>query len=82
MAVVNFTTWSLYPRQKTLVPIKQEAGWAQGLSGRSGEVKNLLLIPGFDPWIFQSDFKLRLQEPQVILKRVNPTSKAFHRISV
>jgi len=52
---VNFTTWSLYPRQRTPVPIEQEGGWSQGLSGRSGEENNLLLIPGFDPRIFQSD---------------------------
>jgi hypothetical protein len=75
---VNFTTWSLYSPQRTPVPIEQKGGWTQGLSGRSGEGNNLLLTPGFDPRIFQSDSKFGLQEPQGILKRVNPTSKAFY----
>ena len=47
--VINFTTRPLYPRETPLVPTQHEAGGLQNGSGRLGEEKNLLPLPGFEP---------------------------------
>jgi hypothetical protein len=44
--VVNATPWTLYPRERDLVPTVQEAGWIQG---RSGWVQKISPPPWFDP---------------------------------
>ena len=75
MGVVNFTPRPLYPQQRTPVSTEQEAGEG-GAGSRSvwtlwrGE--NILLIPGFEHWIYQTEFQVGLQELQAILKKVNP----------
>jgi len=43
--VVNDTPRSPYTQERELVPIVQEAAWAQG---RSGQVRNISPPPGFD----------------------------------
>jgi hypothetical protein len=51
--VVSFTPWPFYPpRKEPLISIGQEAGWTQKQSGHSGEEKNLLPLPGIEPWGF------------------------------
>jgi hypothetical protein len=37
----------------TLVPVEQRLGGPQSQYGCFGEEKNLLPLPGFEPWIFQ-----------------------------
>jgi hypothetical protein len=37
-------------KRKCLVLIAQEAGWLQSRSGRGGEEKNPLTLPGIDTW--------------------------------
>jgi len=49
--VVNTTPWVLYPGERELLPIVQEAGWASGPVGLSTEI---LLLTGFEPWTVQS----------------------------
>jgi hypothetical protein len=52
-SVVKILPQLLYPRGKTLVPINEMLGGLWSWYGPSGEEKNLLLLPGFKPWIIQ-----------------------------
>jgi hypothetical protein len=47
------TPVTLLPQKEPLVPIGQEADWAVGQSGRSGEEKNFQPLPGLEPPIIQ-----------------------------
>jgi hypothetical protein len=47
--VVSFTTWPLYPRRKSSrYPLNRRVGGPQSRSGRSGEEKKYLSLPGIE----------------------------------
>jgi hypothetical protein len=46
--VVNFTPWPLYPMKERWYPLNRMLGGSQIRSGRFGDEKNLLPVPGFE----------------------------------
>jgi hypothetical protein len=47
------STACLSPGKQPFVPTQYEAVWAQSQYGRFGEWKNVLPLPGIQPWIIQ-----------------------------
>jgi len=52
---VNFMPWPLYPQKEPQCPLnRRRLGELRSQSGRSGDKKNFLFLPGFDLQIIQS----------------------------
>jgi hypothetical protein len=64
--MVNITSWPLYCRERTPVPIEENAKWAQSLYGRFGKQKNLLTQSGLASRIVQLPDPSQVATPTTI----------------
>jgi hypothetical protein len=60
--VVNFKHWLLYPDKELLHVLNSRLYILQSKPGHCGEEKNILPLPGFEPWIILALWRLNGNE--------------------